>query len=76
MKLIKVESITDINTGDTIIISGKEYIAEPFKVVTVKVSDSDGTEIIINKKLNKYFNLGMFLKGESWVDECYILKPN
>lgn len=73
MKLTPVTTIADIKIGDKIIISGKEYDGEPFRVQNVKVSDRDGTEIIINKKMNIYFNLGMYLKGESWVNECQIL---
>jgi len=42
---------------------------EAFKAEMVKVSESDGTEIILSLKENKYFNLGMYLKGKSWVKD-------
>lgn len=74
MELKKVENITDIKKGDTIIITGDSLVKETFKVQMVKISDSDGTEIIIDKKKNRYFNLNMYLENTSWVIECYIIK--
>ena len=74
MKLEDVNTILDIKKGDTLIISGGGLKNEVFKAQIVKVSESDGTEVIINKKLNKFFNVGMYLEGKSWVEECKILK--
>lgn len=73
MELKEVKTITDIKQGDTLIITGDNYINEPFKAQIVKVSQNDGTEIIINKKKNRFFNLGMYLEGRSWVKECKIV---
>lgn len=70
MKVHEIETINDIKEGDIIIISGDMYDRHPVKVPMVKVSESDGTEIIIDKKKNHYFNLQMFLQGSSWVKEC------
>jgi len=68
MKTRYISSLTDINQGDQLVISnGKEL--EAFKAEMVKVSESDGTEIILSLKENKYFNLGMYLKGKSWVKD-------
>lgn len=58
-----VTKIDDIKEGDMLIITGDELYYEPVKIHKVKVSDSDGTEIIFDIKKNKYFNLGMYLKG-------------
>lgn len=69
MELIDVKTLTDIKKGDTLIISGGGFHNEAVKAQIVKVSKSDGTEIIFNKKLNKFFNLGMYLEGKSWVKE-------
>lgn len=74
MKLKNVTSLTDIKQGDTIILTGDVYNAEPLKVEMVKVSDNDGTEIIFNKKKNQYFNLGMYLEGKSWVKDLAIIE--
>lgn len=69
MKLLDINNITDINQGDTLIITGSGLENEVVKAEIVKVSDNDGTEIIFNRRLNKYFNLGMYLEGRSWVKE-------
>lgn len=74
MKLKKVTKITDIKQGDTLIITGGGMINEPVKAQIVKVSENDGTEVIFNKKLNKFFNLGMFLEGKSWVKDLAIIE--
>lgn len=73
MKLKEVKNITDIKKGDTIILTGKEFKNEPLKVQMVKVSEGDGTEIILNKKKNTFFNLGMYLKGNSRVEEVKLV---
>lgn len=74
MELIKVEKLTDIKEGDTICVTGDILNSEPFKVQMVKVSETDGTEIIIDKKRNRYFNLGMYLEGKSWVKDVIIIR--
>lgn len=74
MEIIDVKELTDIKKGDIIIITGDTLKNEPVKVQMVKVSDSDGTEIIFNKKMNKFFNLGMYLKGNSWVKELKVIR--
>ncbi|CAL2077590.1 conserved protein of unknown function [Tenacibaculum sp. 190524A02b] len=73
MKLEPVTQIDQINQGDTLIITGHTLKNEPVKAEIVKIS-RDGTEIIFNKKRNKFFNLGMFLEGRSWVKELAIIK--
>ena len=73
MKLKTVENIESIKQGDKLIITGDTLINEHFKAQIVKVSKSDGTEIIIDKKMNRFFNLGMYLEGKSWVKEVCIL---
>lgn len=68
MKLQDIKTITDIKQGDTLIITGDTLKNEAVKAEIVKVSN-DGTEIIIDKKLNKFFNLEMYLEHRSWVKE-------
>lgn len=72
MNLEKVTEIDQIKKGDTLIITGDTLKNESVKAQIVKVS-KDGTEIIFDKKMNRYFNLGMYLKGNSWVKELAIL---
>jgi len=73
MNLEKVTKIDQIKKGDTLIISGAGLVNHSAKAEIVKVSE-DGTEIIFDKKENVYINLGMYLKGNSWVKELVILK--
>lgn len=65
MKLKQVKTLTDIKQGDTILITGDSLKNEPFKAQIVKVSETDGTEIIFDKKMNRFFNLGMYLKNRA-----------
>jgi hypothetical protein len=46
---------------------------EPVKAQIVKVSPNDGTEIIFDKKMNRFFNLGMYLEGKSWVKDVRVV---
>lgn len=72
--LVAVRTITDISEGDTIIITGDVLQNMSYRVKQVKVSENDGTEIIFDMKNNRFFNLGMFLEGRSWVKQLSILK--
>ena len=72
MQLKKVETITDIKEGDKLVLTGDTLHNEPVKVQMVKVSE-DGTEIIFDRIMNRYFNLGMYLEGRSWVKKCMII---
>jgi len=73
MELKDVKTLTDIKQGDTIIITGDVLKNEPFKAQIVKVSETDGTEIIFDKKMNRFFNLGMYIEGKSWVKDCKVV---
>ena len=74
MELVAVKEITDIKKGDTLIITGDTLKNEAVKAQIVKVSENDGTEIIFDKKMNRFFNLGMYLKGSSWVKELKVVR--
>lgn len=73
MELKEVKTITDIKQGDTLILSGDTLKNESVKAQIVKVTPNDGTEIIIDKKQNRFFNLGMYLEGKSWVKELKVV---
>lgn len=73
MELKEVKTITDIKQGDTLIVTGDVLKNKSVKAQIVKVTPKDGTEIIIDKKKNCFFNLGMYLEGKSWVKEVKIL---
>ena len=74
MRLRTVDNINSIKQGDTLIITGDTLKNEPCKAQIVKVSEKDGTEIIFDKKQNRFFNLGMYLNNESWVKEVVIIE--
>lgn len=69
MELVKVKTVNDIKEGDSLMITGGYMKNESCKVQKVKVSDEDGTEIILDIEQNIYFNLGRFLYNKSWVKE-------
>lgn len=73
MELKKVTQIEDIKEGDTIVITGDVLKNEPVKIAKIKVSETDGVEVIFDLKKNRFFNLGMFLSGKSWVKECSVI---
>lgn len=73
MELKEVKTLTDIKQGDTLIITGDTLKNEPVKAQIVKVSQHDGTEVVFDKKQNRFFNLGMYLEGKSWVKEVMVV---
>jgi len=73
MRFESVSALTDIKQGSNILVRDKNNEATFYKVPLVKVSEHDGTEVILNKRLNKYVNVGMYLQGKSWVEEIIIV---
>ena len=73
MELKEVKNITDIKQGDTLLLTGSKLNPELVTAQIVKVTDNDGTEIIIDKKINRFFNLGMYLEGKSWVKDVKVI---
>jgi len=74
-KQVRINSLlsTDqIKTGDLLIISDGETVINATAKI-VQVTDRDGTEIIFNKKKNKYFNVGMYLAGKSWAKSVFVV---
>jgi len=73
MEIKQLEDLGQIKKGDLLLISDATKIIHS-KVDHVKVSDSDGEEIIYDLKRNKYFNVGMYLNGKSWVKDVRIVR--
>lgn len=69
-----VKHITDIEPGNKILITGDLFLNNILTVERVKTTPKDGTEIIYDVHNNYFFNLGMYLSGESWVKELYVLR--
>lgn len=78
MTLGAITSIDAISKDDLLLVNGSHATGDAIqlhKVLHVKVTDRDGTEIILRKKGNVYFNLSMYLDGKSWVKEAHKVTP-
>lgn len=73
MQIEQVTKVDQIKEGDLLLISDGNEITHA-KAQKVKVTDHDGTEVIFDKRKNKYFNVGMYLNGESWVKDVCIVR--
>lgn len=76
MEFKHVATIKDIKQGDLLLIRGDFASGDKIqlhRVVKVKETTIDGTEIILSLKGNVYFNLGMHLTGKSWAREVIIV---
>jgi len=75
MRIEPLTTIDQIKKGDQLLISdGKEIIF--VKALQIVKSAHDGTEVVFNLKQNKYFNVGMYLEGQSWVKEIFIVSQS
>lgn len=66
-----------IKKGDKLQIIGKNILND--QVVTAKeiLTINGNEEVIINKKLNRYFITKLLIEGNSWAKQVYILdSPN
>jgi len=73
MEIELLKQIDQIKQGDLLLISNGEEITHA-KAQIVKVSEHDGTEVIFDKRKNKYFNVGMYLDGKSWAKDVRIVR--
>jgi len=73
---IELKSKDQIKLGDDLVIVGKS--PSDSQVVRVKdILDVDGKEeIILDQELNRYFITDMYLKGQSWAEDVFIIKIN
>lgn len=74
VEIKKVTTLNCIEKDDFIVITGQGEVDSVKLVSKVKVSESDGTEIIFDLKKNLFFNLGMYLEGKSWVKDLRVIK--
>lgn len=72
--LKKVETLDCIKENDQLVLESESEVIETVIAAKIKHSKSDGTEVIFDMKNNRYFNLGMYLEGESWVSRVYVIK--
>ncbi|MGZ5077011.1 MAG: hypothetical protein ACXV9R_10345 [Methylobacter sp.] len=74
MNIIPLTQIDQIKQDDLLLISDSREV-QLVKAVIVKVTEYDGTEVIYNKKMNHYFNVGMYLEGKSRLKDVRIVTP-
>lgn len=75
MKAIRVLALVNksqVKVGDHLLLNDGKTITQA-QAKIVKVSDYDGVEVIFDVKNNKYFNVGLYLDGNSWVKEVLIV---
>jgi len=73
MEIEKVVRLDQIRKGDALLISDGDSIT-PARALRVKVTEADGTEVIIDEKRNKFFNVGMYLESRSWAKDVCIAR--
>jgi hypothetical protein len=70
--LKELESLGALEVGNVLILVDSYDEVELVQVKKVKVSKQDGEEVIFDLESNRYFNVGMYLEGNSWVRKVYI----
>lgn len=70
---IKLKSKEQIRLGDTLIVIGKSRSDSQVCEVEDIVECNSNEEVIIDEEHNKYFITDMYLKGESWADDVFIV---
>lgn len=72
IKLTPLTSVGQIKIGDKLLLSdGKKVTIETAKgLYTPRVCD---VEVIVRRKANKFFSTQVYLDGQSWVKECFVV---
>ena len=72
IKLTPLTSVGQIKRGDKLLLSdGKKVTIETAKdLYTPRVGD---VEVIVIRKANKFFSTEVYLDGQSWVKECFVV---
>ena len=72
IKLTPLTSVGQIKIGDKLFLSdGKKVTIETAKdLYTPRVGD---VEVIVIRKANKFFSTEVYLDGQSWVKECFVV---
>lgn len=72
--LESLNSAADLKKGDLLLISdGTQVIAAKVKELNV-LPNNGGTEVIYNKKKNRFFNIMLYLQKRSWVKQVRIVR--
>ncbi len=73
INLVPVIDFGQIQLGDILIIDDGINLM-PATVKLILNAGTENEEIIFRKKKNEYFLVDMYLKGESWAKEIFIVK--
>jgi len=74
--MIAIKPVTDygqINNGDTLVLekqNGVKFVATAREVLN---PNTNNEEILLTKRSNDYFIMGLFLEGRSWVKNACVL---
>lgn len=68
-----IESPDDIHENDILVMVDAKGNISTSTAQKIKTSKSDGVEVIYDLRNNKFFNLGMYLEGKSYVKQLYTL---
>lgn len=73
MQIEPLTRIDQIKPGDALLISDGERVISTTAKLVLDVGGSVGTEVVFNRKRNKYFNVGMYLSGRSWAKDVRVV---
>lgn len=81
MQFIKLESreqFDQLQKNDILIVKWKERAKEYREGNAITHNSiwgiNDINEVILNRRTNSYFNINMYLNGESYAEEVYLVK--
>lgn len=77
-KLTIKEEFDSLKKGDIVIVEWNERATEHRRGKPITTNHihgmHNGNELILDKRVNSYFNVDMFMKGESSAKEAYLVE--
>lgn len=78
IKLENQEQFKELKKNDILIVKWKEKAREYRESKPITHNSiwgiNDINEVILNRRTNSYFNINMYLNGESYAEEVYLVK--
>lgn len=74
MQINPVEHRDDIRKGDILLIDDGKVIQSATAKRIIDLIDPEEREVVFNVRKNRYFNVDMYLRGESWVKDVRIVR--
>lgn len=72
IKLTPLTSVGQIKIGDKLLLSDGYYSAM-VKAKALRSNQISDVEVIFRRKANKFFSTQVYLDGQSWVKECFVV---